>query len=391
MELKAKRFLALTLYLIFTHAYILSSAYDIETIAYTSTPPFVVHVWVNKGCGAEYTVGESITVFFSSNRNATVELIAFTSSGASYLFVGNIIENEIYTWMGNVGTTPGEVLYVLRGWNNTDYCEDSCLIYVVEISGTLTLIVREKQSNISLNGVKVYLNGSLQGETGEDGTFTIAGLETGVYNLTLKKTGYYTWKGIVQIHPGQTTEVSAYMEKMPEVGDLKILVVEENTLQSIPNAQIYIDDQMKGTTGAYGSITINNLQAGPHTITVIAEGYQTYESTIMVKKWKLNTFMAKLKPITQPPTTPPPTTQPPTTPPPTTQPPTTPPPTTQPPTTPPPTTQPPTTPPPTTQPPTTPPPTTQPPARSMYLNTVIILAALVIVLSIALAVLALKR
>jgi len=378
VELKTKRFLALTLYLIIAHVCIFPAAHETETTAYTSGPPFVVHVWVNKGCGAEYTVGESITVFFSSNRNATVELIEFTSSGASYLFIGDIIENEICTWMGNVGTTPGEILYVLRAWNNTDYCEDSCLIYVVEITGTLTLKVRDKQSDISLSGVKVHLNGSLQGETGEDGTFTIAGLEAGVYNLTLQKTGYYTWKGIVQIHPGQTTEVSAYLEKMPEIGDLKILVVEEDTLQSIPNAQIYIDDQMTGKTGAYGSIIVKNVQAGIHTITIIAEGYQTYEATIIVEKWKLNTYMAKLKPIVQPTETPAPTTQPPTTTPPTTSPP--------------PTSQPPTTQPPTTTPPTTsPPPTSQPPPQPSYLNMVIILAVLVMVLSIALAVLALKK
>ncbi len=381
--MRAKRFQSLTLYLIIAYVCIFQPVHNTVVSAYTGGPPFAVHVWVNKGCGAEYTVGEPITVFFSSNRNATVELIEFTSSGASYLFIGDVIENEIYTWVGNVGTTPGEVLYLLRAWNNTNYCEDSCLIYVVEISGTLTVNVREKQTNISLSGVKVYLNGSLQGETGEDGTFTIAGLETGVYNLTLRKTGYYTWKGMVKIYPGQTTEVSAYLEKMPEIGDLKILVVEEDTLKSIPNAQIYIDDQMTGKTGAYGSLVVKNLQAGIHTITIIAEGYRTYEATVIVEKWKLNTSLAKLEATVQPTETPAPTTQPPTQ---TTPPPTSPPPTSQPPTSQPPTSQPPTTPP-----TTSPPPTSQPTAGPSYLTLVVILAVLVMGLSIALAVLALKR
>lgn len=330
---------------------------------------FQAEIWVDRGCGSQYMIGDPITIYFRTSHDATVQVIDVHGSQTLLLYQGDIVGGLTYTQTGTVGPPEGTVTFIIKAWSGGNYAEDSCVIYAVSVTGEIRVEVVDISTGLPLEDCKVYLDGDYKGTTGSNGVFTITNVEAGTHTLKVTKQRYYNWEDTVTVSAGQTVTVRVELQRMPAVGDLRIGAQESGTLKGIKGAKVYLDNNYAGETDNYGYLTITNVDAGQHSITIEAEGYQTYTATVTVEEGKLNVHIAKMQPTAQPTTTPAPTTTTPPSPSPTT------------------------TQPPTTTPVTTPPITTPPPSPGLPTDILILLIilAVVAVVSIIIAITVLRR
>ena len=100
-------------------------------------------------------------------------------------------------WTDDVNITEGEISQV----NAT-----------LKLAGTL-------QVSSSISGAKVYLDGKELGVT----PFTSSNIPEGTHNISVELFGYKPWEGIVEVYPGQTTNIFAKLEVAPlSISEIKI-------------------------------------------------------------------------------------------------------------------------------------------------------------------------
>ena len=81
----------------------------------------------------------------------------------------------------------------------------------------------------------------------------------------------------------------------PQVTPAQIVV------QTLPDAQVYLDDTFKGQVGRKGRLVIDNLNAGDHALRVALAGKKDFEQRVAVAAGEVATIPAKLADIESPP------------------------------------------------------------------------------------------
>ncbi len=273
---------------------------------------FKIDVWVDKGKGARYYVGERLTVYFKSNRDCYLTLFDFTPAGEvwqlfpdywhqdNFIKAGNIYQipapgdNFVFTVTGSPGeeiikaiaTTIPKFVPLSFGYKKTfpfpfskngkefafglklligpipftQWAEDSCHFYVAKQPLLGEIRVR---SDPTFAGV--YLDGKYQGRTSK----TIYRVTRGYHTVDVRKIGYSEWSKTVYVGEGETVEIFAKLKK--PYGSIYVI--------STPSyARVFLDGIEKGRT----PLTIKEVEIGWHEIVLIKEYYCVYVERIYI-------------------------------------------------------------------------------------------------------------
>lgn len=121
-------------------------------------------------------------------------------------------------------------------------------------------------------GAFVFIDGAYRGVT----PLTVAAT-TGSRRIELDHPGYADWSSTAQVTIGTTVTVNAYLQLLPASSNGGIAVSSDPA-----GAAVYLDDQYRGVTTAYGDLELTGVTAGSHTLSVRLDGYDEYRLTVQV-------------------------------------------------------------------------------------------------------------
>ena len=296
-------------------------------------PDFNIEVWIDKGCGKSYTVGENITIYFKSNKDCYLTLFDLTPGGGIRLLFPNRYEknnfleaNKVHTIPPGFVVTPPPGKEMIRAiatsspWQffsdeeimryHDEHPEErypvisrseegfatkfnekiriipqpnramaSCIFYV-------TSKVVPQYGKIEVTSTpsyaEVYLDGAYRGKT----PITLSNVKVGKHTIKVTKKDYYDYSETVQVKGNSTTYVSARLEPVPRTGSIYI-----NSTPS--NAKAYLGAAYRGRT----PLTISNLEVGKYQIKISKDDYYDWYSTVRVKQNITTQVFAQLEPI----------------------------------------------------------------------------------------------
>ncbi|HPE68997.1 MAG TPA: PEGA domain-containing protein [Thermotogota bacterium] len=232
----------------------------------------------------QFAPGESKTINAALNPlviNGTLQV--FVQPADSQILLDGI----------NYGTANGQMTLVVQPGNHTlqvqknGYAQFSQDFYVQSgeakvFNVTLQPLAGKFSVRSSPSGADIFINGSSTGETTSE-TFEMS---PGVYQLTLKKSGYQDWTTTVTVQSGDNPTIEAQLQ--PLIGQVFIT----------PNVyvQLYVDGERKTSISSMKTYTLD-LSPGMHEIVLLGEGYFAYVSRIYVEAGKSYSMNATLEPI----------------------------------------------------------------------------------------------
>jgi len=296
--------------------------------------PFKINVWVDKGCGSTYRVGESLIVYFESSRDCYLTLFDFTPEGKVRQIFPNryrqdnfIRAHKVYaipeerdSFNFRVAPPPGEetikaVATVSPWWFTREtvgyqeafpvvsksaqefsskfkqrirpiprprWAESNCTFYV---SGW----VRAGRGKIRVTSepsrASVYLDGKYRGTT----PLTIRQVSAGEHRIRVAKEDYNDWSETIFVERGKMSYVFARLEPLYRYRKGSIQVSSQPS-----HARVFIDGVDKGKT----PLTVRRLKVGWHEVAVIKEGYRIYVKDVYVDRGErvyLKTELEKLE------------------------------------------------------------------------------------------------
>ncbi len=137
------------------------------------------------------------------------------------------------------------------------------------------------------SNAKVVLDGMYRGTT----PITLNKLASGTHILELDSPGYYDWKSTVDVPAGGTKTVSGTLNQMP-VSNVGWVYVSS----SPGGASVTLDGTNYGQTPASGSLKLNSIGVGDHTVTLTRSGYSVYTTRVSVNANTVSEVSALLQP-----------------------------------------------------------------------------------------------
>lgn len=225
--------------------------------------------------------GETSTIYATLNPISTPTPDTYGSisvssqpSGASIYFNGNyrgvapLLISDV--WPGTytiraekTGYAPyTTTVQVSSGARTSVYCPLSAL----DTAGLLYVISTPSGSN-------VYVDAAYKGIT----PVTITNLASGTHILEVDHAGYYDWKSTVDVPAGGTKTIDATLNPMSASTTGWIYIS-----SSPGGAEVTLDGGAMGQTPSSGSLKLNNIATGAHTVVLTRPGYQQYSTTAMV-------------------------------------------------------------------------------------------------------------
>ncbi|WP_321507911.1 PEGA domain-containing protein [uncultured Methanoregula sp.] len=157
-----------------------------------------------------------------------------------------------------------------------------CPLTRLDNSGALYIISQPTNSN-------VYLDGVYRGIT----PLTLSNLAATTHIVQLDHAGYYDWKSTADVPAGGTRTVSGTLNPMPVSSTGWVYVT-----SSPGGASVAIDGVGFGQTPASGSLKLNNIPAGEHTVTLSLTGYQPVSAIVSVTANTVSEVNKILQPLT---------------------------------------------------------------------------------------------
>jgi hypothetical protein len=195
-------------------------------------------------------------------------------SGAAVSLNGNYRGTTPLT-INNVYTGSYPVSIEMSGYypyqtTTTVYAGSTSSVY-----GSLTPLVSTGNLYVTSDpsGAMVYLDTSYKGKT----PLTLNNVATGDHVVELDLSGYYDWKSAVTVPAGGTRTVSATLTRIPTSTTGWIYVA-----SSPGGATVTLDGVNVGQTPTSGSLKLNNIAAGSHSMSLQLTGYQTYTTGVNV-------------------------------------------------------------------------------------------------------------
>jgi len=278
---------------------------SLSVVVYTTGEPYSSFS-VEKSGYTSYTgsitmpsAGETRTYYATLNPIPTPVPVNYGSiyvqsspSGANIYFNGNyrgtapLTINEV--WPGSDTITAEMSGYSTYRTTTTVYSGQQSTVYcsLTPIVTTGALYVLSDPSDAN-----VYLDGLYKGRT----PITLNNLAADTHTLEIDHSGYYDWKSSVAVPSGGTRTVSATLNPMP-VSSVGWIYVSS----SPGGASVNLDGKAVGQTPYSGSLKLNNIQAGSHTVALSMGGYQTYTTSVSVSPNTVSEVSAILDPTSTP-------------------------------------------------------------------------------------------
>ncbi|OPX65058.1 MULTISPECIES: PEGA domain-containing protein [unclassified Methanoregula] len=135
-----------------------------------------------------------------------------------------------------------------------------CPLSPISSSGALYILSTPSDATVMLDGM-------YKGRT----PLTISNVAAGTHLLQLDSPNYYDWKSTVEVPEGGTRTVSATLNPMPSSSTGWIYVS-----SSPGGASVTLDGNAVGQTPSSGSLKLNSVAAGDHTVVLDRAGYKRY-------------------------------------------------------------------------------------------------------------------
>ena len=140
------------------------------------SPTLKVEVWVDKGCGATYFLGENIVIYFKANKDVMLTLVDDYQWGTKVLFNDKVKGNKVYVYYGKI-TFPSSYrrfyVYALDEEGRTAY--DECMVNIAS---------KEEKPDLVITGVSISPGVPVEGRT--------MSVRAQVVNLVPVTTGHFT-------------------------------------------------------------------------------------------------------------------------------------------------------------------------------------------------------
>ncbi len=218
----------------------------LNPVSPTPVPP------VNYGSVAVESSPTGAAIYFNGNYRGTAPITLTDVWPGSYTIQAEL--NGYRTFTTTTSVSPGT--------RSNVYCSLSPM----DTSGSLYILSDPTSS-------KVVLDGVYRGTT----PLTLNNLASGTHIVELDHAGYYDWKSTVDVPAGGTKTVSGTLNPLP-VSNVGWVYVSS----SPGGAAVTLDGTNYGQTPASGSLKLNNIGTGSHTVTITLAGYTPYTTTVNV-------------------------------------------------------------------------------------------------------------
>jgi hypothetical protein len=168
------------------------------------------------------------------------------------------------------------------------------------VSGTLNPMAASSTGWIyvssSPGGATVTLDGSVVGQTPVSGSLKLNAVAAGNHAATLSLAGYQQYSQSVSVLPNTVSEVSGVLQSQAAPSGKGGLSVSSTPA----GANVLLDNNFIGIT----PLTLNDIPAGSHIVTLTLDGYQDHSVTTAVNAGATSTVSAALAPVTPTPKSP---------------------------------------------------------------------------------------
>ena len=280
-------------------------------------PTFKIDIWVDKGCGGTYKIGDKLVVYFRSSKDSYLNLFDVSPAGRVRLIFPNRYRTDNFFEADIVHAIPTErddfefevtpptgkgairAMATLTPWHFTpketlrkgalfptigrsmDEFDSSLRKKITPVShadratDTCTYTVTKRMPRYGKIRVtsdpsraRVFLDGTYGGRT----PLTIRNVRVGEYQIKVSKEGYYDWSQAIRVRSNVIKRVFATLEPIPRTGSISV--------NSSPRrARVFLDGIEKGIT----PLTITDIDAGWHQVVIIKECYRAYLEDVHVE------------------------------------------------------------------------------------------------------------
>jgi hypothetical protein len=191
-------------------------------------------------------------IYFNGKYQGISPVNIYNVWPGSYSITAEMTGYQTYTATANVGSGMVENVY--------------CPLTKLDTNGALYVMSDPSGSNI-------YLDAVYKGRT----PMTINNIAAGTHILEIDHSGYYDWKSTVDVPAGGTKTISATLNPMPVSSTGWIYVS-----SSPGGASVTLDGNPVGQTPYSGSLKLNNIATGTHTVSLSLAGYAPYTTQVTV-------------------------------------------------------------------------------------------------------------
>lgn len=229
----------------------------LSSLSVTHVPcqQFTFSIWVDKGCGGEYFVGDMLTVHWSVSHAAEITVWEIEPDG----FKRKLHTGPIFTGAGQGS----------RGWTLKDYGygkravyaeavsiwgmgADQCEYYVRKKAADIEVHVKD-QDGQPLSGANINLDNTFVASTTTTGSYTLPDVEFGEHTITVEFNGEEQSSRIrIASTQKQSVDFVFTVEKM---GSIQVRVFTQNG--DPLEADVYIDGFREGRTSPDGTFTVS--------------------------------------------------------------------------------------------------------------------------------------
>ncbi len=153
--------------------------------------------------------------------------------------------------------------------------------------GDITVYVKDSVTRQPIYGASVS-SGNSFGSTDASGRVAFSGIPFGTHTFNASANGYQPNSGSTSIsRTNFTSEVTIYLDPIPQTGDITVTVVDRSTGYTIGGAFV-VGAGMSGYTNIYGSVTFGNVPFNSYTFTASADGYYSNSSIATISTSKMS-------------------------------------------------------------------------------------------------------
>ena len=240
---------------------------------------------------AGQTISRSVTLHKPDNYGT---LVVTSEPDNAYVYLDGSGVGRTAVTLKNIAVGNHQIRLTANGfteWTTTKY------VYANGVTTVHATLQRTENPNIAHIKVishpgeaEVYLDGSFSGYTndaGVPGALTLA-TTPGNHKISIEKIGYRDYDVTQYFNGGTTSTIEKVLTKIhePVTGSVDVT--------STPSgANVYLDDNYKGIT----PVTLNDVPAGNHKITLMLDGYSKSEGTTEVEQGKTSSVSVSLSPV----------------------------------------------------------------------------------------------
>ena len=294
-------------------------------------PSFKIDIWVDKGCGGTYTIGDKLIVYFRSSRDCYLNLFDVSPAGRVKLIFPNRYRTDNFIEADIVHAIPAEdddfefavtpptgkgtirAVATLTSWHFTPketlrkgapfpIIGESMKQFTSKLQERIRPIPRADRATDTCtytvtkrmprygkikvtsdpSRARVFLDGTYRGRT----PITIGDVTVGEHQIKVTKDDYYDWSETVTVKSNRTTTVLARLDRIPRTGSISVT-------SSPSHARVFLDGEYRGRT----PLTIRDVRVGEYQIKVTKEGYYDWSQAIGVRSNVTKRVFATLEPI----------------------------------------------------------------------------------------------